>query len=282
MLFSRKMFLAPIRAASHRGHLDIVKLLMVDDSLGEVSTQYRPDWIINHFNDHTSLLDLTLGPAWAYGEGKPEDALYLRRLAMAETRNLETFKRVLEEPQVSKNEPRWVLRRTHMAATLGQADIIKYLIDEGRVEVNDDTTVDRSVFVSRRPVEFIKGYEVYNRTATLLSRAARCGHEETVKILLDARARPDHAIEFAAMCGAKALVRVLWEHDEYGNDAVQGAFVAAVDREDVAMFRLLEELGARLDDDVRVALRQRALEEGLESMVGWLDEAGCASAREVS
>jgi hypothetical protein len=276
------VFLAPIQAASHRGHLDIVKLLMVDDSMNELYTHACPVLIVNYFNDHTELLDLTLGPSWDRCEGAPEDAHYLRRLAMNETGNLETFKRVLEEPQLSRDDPWWLLRRTHIAAIQGQADIMKYLIEEGRAEVNDDKSVDRSIFVSRHPVEFLKGYELHGRTATLLSRAARCGHEKTVKILLDAGAKPDHAIEFAVMCGSKSLMRLLWQHDEYENDAVQGAFVAAVEREDIAVFNLLKELGAKLDDDVRVALRQKAQEEELESMVRLLDEDVSASAREVS
>jgi hypothetical protein len=63
---------------------------------------------------------------------------------------------------------------------------------------------------------------------------------------------------------------------------VQGAFSIAVDREDTAVFNLLEELGAKLDDDVRVAMTQKAQEEGLGSMVRLLDENARASAAGVS
>lgn len=41
------------------------------------------------------------------------------------------------------------------------------------------------------------------------------------------------------------------------DDAVQGAFAMAIDREDTAMFHLLEELGAELADDVRAAFIER-------------------------
>ncbi|KAH5338116.1 hypothetical protein HBI24_107370 [Parastagonospora nodorum] len=128
------------------------------------------------------------------------------------------------------------------------------------------------MFLSRHPVEFEKGSRLWYRDAAFLSMAARRGHSEIVKFLLDAGAYPDHAIEFAAMSGSRTIIRVLWEHNEYENDAVQGAFVLAVDREDTAVFNLLKELGAKLDDDVRVALIERAQNEGLDSMVRLLDE----------
>jgi hypothetical protein len=52
---------------------------------------------------------------------------------------------------------------------------------------------------------------------------------------------------------------------------VQAAFVLAVDRENKDMLMLLESLGARTAEDVRVAARAMAEEQGLESMVRALD-----------
>lgn len=46
----------------------------------------------------------------------------------------------------------------------------------------------------------------------------------------------------------------------------------AIEHEDTAMFHFLEDLGAHLDDDVRVALLEKAREDGLESMVTLLAE----------
>ncbi|KAH5764553.1 hypothetical protein HBI17_038840 [Parastagonospora nodorum] len=147
------------------------------------------------------------------------------------------------------------------------------MIEEEGVKVSEDELIDISIFRSRHPVEFLKGaWKLRDRAIALLSLAARYGHTDIVKFLLNAGAKPDNAIEFAAMCGSRTIMRLLWEHDEYGNDAVQGAFTVAVDREDTAVFNLLKELGAKLDDDVRVALSQKAQGEGLESMVKLLEE----------
>jgi hypothetical protein len=276
------MFLEPIRAASYRGHIDIVKLLMVDDSINDVHVFDCPTLIVNFFNDHTSLLDLTLGPSWDTCEIAPGDTNELRRIALNETRNGRTFKRLLKDAKsnMAKDDPKWFSRRTYDAATRGETDVVKYMIEEERVEVNDDRSADTSIFLSRDPVEFLKGFELRYRPATFLSVAARGGHKDTVKVLLDAGAEADHAIEFAAMCGSRTLVRLLWERS--GNDAVQGAFVMAVDREDTGMFNLLRELGAKVDDDVRVALIEKAQGEGLESMVRLLDHDAHVSAAKIS
>jgi hypothetical protein len=167
--------------------------------------------------------------------------------------------------------------RSGVAATQGQADILKYMIEEQNLDVNA-CTEDSSSFLSRCPAEFVKGWNLQNkRDHTLLSRAAKGGHVEAVKVLLDAKAKHDHAIGFAAMCGSRTIVRLLWEHGENKDDAVQGAFAMAVNREDTAMFDLLEELGAKLADDVRAAVIKKAQEEGMESMVALLNRNVTAS-----
>lgn len=274
------MFLEPIRAASYRGHINIVKLLMVDSSIDVFHVGSCPIYITNFFNDHTPLLDVVLGPSWHKCEVAPEDIDELRRLALNGTRTLETLKRLLKDakPHITDRDRYWLSRRTHGATKGGQADIVKYMIEEEGVDVNDDKSIDTSIFLSRHPVEFAKGHKLWYRDAAFLSVAARSGHGDIAKFLLDAGAYPDHAIEFAAMSGSRTIMRLLWEHNEYGNDAVQGAFVMAVDREDTAVFNLLKELGAELDEDVRVALIQRAQNEGLESMVRLLVEDARVSA----
>jgi hypothetical protein len=175
-----------------------------------------PTLIVHYFNDHTELLDLTLGPSWHRCEVDPHDTDKLRLLALNFTRNLETFKRLLGDakPYIARHDPKWLSRRNHDAATQGQADIVKYMIEEEKVDVNEENSVDTSLFLSRYPVEFLKGFMLRYRPGTLLSVAARGGHGDIVKILLDAGAKPDHAIEFAAMCGSRTLVRLLWEHGE--------------------------------------------------------------------
>jgi len=248
---------------------------MVDSSIDVFHVESCPIYITNFFNDHTPLLDLVLGPSWQKCEVAPGDIHELRRLALNKTRTLGTFKRLLKDarPDFIMNYPTWFSIRTHNAARQGETEILKYMIEEEKAEVNyDDKGYDKSMFLSRYPVECRKGYFLRERAINPLSVAARYGHGEMVKFLLAAGAYPDHAIEFTAMCGSRTIMRMLWEHDEQGNDAVQGAFVIAIDREDTAMFNLLKELGAKLDDDVREALLQRAQDEGLESMAKLLVE----------
>ncbi|KAL6711130.1 hypothetical protein ACN47E_005661 [Coniothyrium glycines] len=276
------MFTQPIRAASYRGHIDIVKLLMVDDSLHWKHELDCPTLIINYFNDHPGLLDLTLGSSWDRCEIAPRETNGLQYLALNETCNGGTFKRLLKiaKSYMVKHDPKWFSRRTYYAAMRGETDIVKYLIEEEGLEVSDHRWVDESIFLSRDPVEFLKPTRIQYRPMTYLSLAARGGYEDTVKVLLEAGAKADHEVEFAALCGSRTLVRLLWERS--GNDAVQGAFKAAIDREDTAMFNLLRELGAKVDDDVRVALIDRAQGEGLESMVRLLDHDSRVSAANVS
>ncbi|KAH4055169.1 hypothetical protein HBI56_024910 [Parastagonospora nodorum] len=269
------LFLDPIRAASYRGHVDIVKILLFDDSADATHLCTRPTLVVNFYNDHTELLNLILGPSWNKCEIEPCDTRKLLRLALNYTRTLATFKRLLKnaKPHILNNDRHWSSNRTYDAVKEGQAGIVKYMIEEEGVKVSEDELIDKSIFRSRFPVEFLKGtWTLQYRAKALLSLAARHGHADIIKFLLDAGAKPDNAIEFAAMCGSRTIIRLLWEHDEYGNNAVQAAFVVAVDREDTAVFNLLKELGAKLDDDVHVALRQKAQEEGLESMVKLLEE----------
>jgi hypothetical protein len=169
------MFLEPICAASYRGHVDIVKLIIIDDSDKAPHGLVCPTLIVNYFNDHTELLDLTLGLSWRRCEVEPHNTDKLRILAPSFTLNLETFKRLLEgaKPHIAMHDPKWLSRRTHDATTQGQADIVKYLIEEERVDVNEYHSVDTSIFLSRYSVEFLKGFMLRYRPATLLSVAAR-------------------------------------------------------------------------------------------------------------
>ncbi|KAF2873065.1 hypothetical protein BDV95DRAFT_490003 [Massariosphaeria phaeospora] len=266
------MCLAPLRAASYRGHVDIVKFLMVDDSGEAPDLRKRPNLIVTYamLNDHTELLDLAMDPSWHRGELMPEDYHDLRILALSSASNLETFIRLFEDmkPDITKYESIWL---PSGAAEQGHATILKYLIDKEGTEVNADFSNNMSLFQSRCPAKFrtnLFGITDY----TLLGRAARAGHMNVVKILLDAGAKHGHAMQFAAMSGSRTLVRLLWEHGENKDDPVQGAFATAVDRENTAMFYLLEEMGAKLEDDVRAAMIQKAQEEGLESMVRLLSK----------
>jgi hypothetical protein len=279
------MFLKPLHAAAYRGHIDIVRFLAVDDSGGAPDLRGRPNLIISFamLNDHTELLDFALDPSWHRGQLTPGDIHKLRLLGLKLTSKLGTFVRLLEDakPHIVEYKPKWLFVRSDIAATKGQADILKYLIEKEGADV-DDKHNETSLLHSRCPAEFVKGWMLQGRDHTLIGRAARAGYVDVVKVLLDAKAKHDHAIEFAVMCGSRTIVRLLWEHGENEDDAVQGAFAMAVDREDTAMYNLLEELGAKLADDVRAAVIKKAQEEGLESMVALLSGNTIASSGEAA
>lgn len=148
----------------------------------------------------------------------------------------------------------------------------EYLIVNEGADVNCNMYPDDSLFQSRYPAELGESPRGRGRTVSMLSTAVKAGHVNLAEKILDAGAKHDHAIEFAAMCGLQYLVRLLWGRGENSNDAVQGAFIRAVERENIAMFHLLEELGAKIDDDVRVLAIKAAQEEGCESMVEFLSE----------
>lgn len=281
------MFLEPIRAASYRGHDDIVRLILADDGPKILKDKLVcQTLIVNYYNDHTGILDLTLGPSWQKCEAEPENTHELQDLALRFTRSPETFKRLLEQakphirrytrdqdddPRIASKYYSWYSSRVYDAAAKGKTDLLRYLIEVEKAEkIYEEEVNDTSLFQSRHPATFVTGFKSQDRPVTILSVAARRGDAEAVKTLLNAGFKNDRAIEFAAMCGSRTIVRLLWDHGGHENEAVQGALAMAVDREDVAMFNLLVELGAKLDDDVRVAITQKAKEEGLESMMDLL------------
>jgi ankyrin repeat protein len=255
---------------------------MVDDSGEAPDISIRPILILNFasMNYHADLIEIALDPSWHKGVITSNYMQELRRLALDETCNIRVFRSLLEDYRAhgSVDITKYTQNRISWAAAGGQADIVQHLIESEGAEVNDPRCADRSFFQCRCPAEFKKGFKARDRADTQLSCAVRAGHANVAKILLDAGADHDHAIEFAAMCGSRELVKILWGRGENKNNAVQGAFAMAVDREDTAMFRLLAELGAKLDDDVRAAAIKVAQEEGRESMVALLcEEPGAAA-----
>lgn len=279
------MFLEPVRAASYRGHHDIVKLILADDTNKITKDKLTSQTlIVNFFNDHKELLDLTLGTDWHHCAAEPENTHNLQDLASKFTRNPEIFKRLLKKakPHIrrytkdqdtsfgSKNYS-WYESRVYCAAESGKTKLLKYLIEEERAEIiNEDAFDDDPLFCSRHPVEFITGYMARGRARTILSIVAKRGDADAVQFLLKAGFKNDRAIAFAAMSGSRTIARQLWENGRHQDEAVQEALAIAVDGEDTAIFNLLIELGAKLDDDVRAAITEKAQDEGLESMVGLL------------
>ncbi len=261
--------------------MDLVKILVDDESSELISLSRRPEFIVNfaRSKDNAKLLDLAfnlaLDPSWHKGFMTPYYIHKLRLIALNRTCDLGTFTQLLKDakPHITDYQKKWLRMRAFEAMEEDHTDILKYLIENEGFDVNrpkGSSEGDECLFESRWPTKLVKHSWIWSRYHRLLSQAARKGLLGTFKIILDAGAEHDHAIEFAAMCGSRTIVRLLWNHGDNKSDAVQGAFAMAVDREDTAMFHLLEELGAKLDDDVRVAVIEKAQEEGLESMVGLL------------
>ncbi|EDU48456.1 multiple ankyrin repeats single kh domain protein [Pyrenophora tritici-repentis] len=262
------MFLTPLRAASYRGHIDIVKFLMVDNSGDAPALRDRPLLIMSsaaHHN-HTELIEIALDNSWHRGEVELTCIRNAMHSALRVTSDSETFTRLLQDadPPMTQYDKSGLLLN---AAAQGKLAIVKHLIEREGIGSHG---FDASVFQRRYPAELLKSSRYPSRYWNSLTCAVRTGEVDIVKVLLDSGAQLGHAIECAAAGGSKTLVRLLWEYGESKNAAVQGAFLMAVDREDTGMFKFLGELGATLDEDVRALLIKLAHESGLESMVNLL------------
>lgn len=287
-LSTRSEFLQPARAASHRGHVEILKLILADEVLRRPYKPACPTMIVRYSNDHAEILhvamELQSKPPITYPRARED----LRNFMMGQTRSPEIFRQLLEQskphdlrrhvywtghhgtrdPYVEPRYYSWFSDRVYTAVEKGETDLLRYLLEEDKVEdIDEEHLNDLSILQSRFTVGFVTMPRSPDGAATHLSQAARRGDAEAVRILINAGMKSDHAIEYAAMCGSRTIVRALWEYGGYKEEAVQGAFAMAVDREDTAMFNLLIELGAKLDHDVGVAITQKAKEDGLESML---------------
>lgn len=275
------MLLPPLRAASYRGHTEIVKLLMSDESGDPEPLRSRPYSIINFamVNDHIELIDLALDPNFHKGELLDDEVFKLKRDVLSKTRRVDTFSKLLPElkPVIPKYETRWLPEQLANAAADGKTGIARFLLQSEHAPVNGGPRdADRSIFASFNPqqgeVELQKGYLLRDRYDRPLSRAAKTGHMETLKLLLDAGAEHDHALEAAAAGGWRHIVKLLWEKGGNADDVVQGAFVVATWREDTGMLDVLKECGATMEEAVRVKARETVEKEGLDSMARLLDE----------
>jgi hypothetical protein len=294
-LSTRSEFLQPARAASWRGHAEILKLILADDVVRRPRKPANPNLIVRYSNDHAEILDIAMElqskPPITY----PRACEDLRNYLLRQTRSPDLFRQLLEQskphdirrriywtghdgtrgPYVEPRYYSWFSDRVYTAVEKGETDLLRYLLEEDKVEgIDEEHLNDLSVLQSRFTVGFVTIPMSPAGAATHLSQAARRGDAEAVKILINARMKSDHAIEYAAMCGSRTIVRLLWNYGGYKEEAVQGAFVMAVDREDTAMFNLLVELGAKLDHDVGTVITQKAKEDGLESMLELLAASG--------
>lgn len=107
-----------------------------------------------------------------------------------------------------------------------------------------------------------------------LLAACTSGSDGAVRILLQRHAKiTGLEMEAAAKRGRIGTVRVLLEHGEDSNRGKTPPIVSAVKLEHMAMFHLLLEHGAKLDEAGRMAV-DRARKKGLDSMLVLLGQHG--------
>ncbi|KAI0584825.1 Ankyrin repeat protein [Pyrenophora tritici-repentis] len=124
------MFLTPLRAASYRGHIDIVKFLMVDNSGDAPALRDRPLLIMSsaaHHN-HTELIEIALDNSWHRGEVELTCIRNAMHSALRVTSDSETFTRLLQDadPPMTQYDKSGLLLN---AAAQGKLAIVKHLIE---------------------------------------------------------------------------------------------------------------------------------------------------------
>ncbi|KAI1847943.1 hypothetical protein JX266_006056 [Neoarthrinium moseri] len=239
--------------ATVRGSLDIIKLLLSCNSeyreTGTPLFVHQREILFSAADqDHRECLDFALGSgAFKIPEEEtqrmsrgsvvilrsalsatPWPAAYERIAAMLGPRD-EMFDPLLREPAV------WLARK----AGSGRSEMVRYFLEKGakpnHVNSHRDTTDRRSY--KYKP----------------LLTAARKGHVDIVKLLLDAGADPnwyapqDSALMGAVWHGTTAVVQLLLDHGADVNEGYPPPIVLAVFKERLDLFRLLQERGATLD-----------------------------------
>lgn len=138
--------------------------------------------------------------------------------------------------------------------------------------------------VHRRPLVYACERGYYNIIKVLLAHgadtsgaveaASQHGHLAIVQILLKHGADTTGALEKAAAGGYRDIVELLLDHGADPNDGSPNSLVYAIELEHVALFRLLMERGAIMEEETSAECVRRAKEKGYESMLELLGENG--------
>ena len=111
-------------------------------------------------------------------------------------------------------------------------------------------------------------------TSGAVEAASQHGHLAIVQILLKHGADTTGALEKAAAGGYRDIVELLLDHGADPNDGSPNSLVYAIELEHVALFRLLMERGAIMEEETSAECVRRAKEKGFESMSELLRENG--------
>lgn len=111
-------------------------------------------------------------------------------------------------------------------------------------------------------------------TSGAVEAASQHGHLAIVQILLKHGANTTGALEKAAAGGYRDIVELLLDHGADPNNGSPNSLVYAIELEHVALFRLLMERGAMMEEETRAECVRRAKEKGFESMSELLRENG--------
>lgn len=113
-------------------------------------------------------------------------------------------------------------------------------------------------------------------TSGAIEAASQHGHLAIVQILLKHGADTTGALEKAAAGGYRDIVKLLLDHGADPNNGSPNSLVYAIELEHVALFQLLMERGAIMEEETSAECVRRAKEKGYESMLELLRDNGVA------
>ncbi|KAH7355562.1 hypothetical protein BKA66DRAFT_597793, partial [Pyrenochaeta sp. MPI-SDFR-AT-0127] len=160
---------SPLRATSHRDHIEIVKFFIFDNSSEAPHICIRPALIIGFamINDHTELIDLALDPSWHRGLIAPGYIPGQRLAALDKTCSLGIFIRLLEDakPHIAEYESNTCANRRCSNTGSSRYREVFFCFEKEGANIHADD--DALLFQSRCPAE------LFQRDYNLLSHASR-------------------------------------------------------------------------------------------------------------
>ncbi|KAI0856278.1 ankyrin [Xylaria cubensis] len=252
-----------LHAAAMQGNLDMIELLL------SCNSEYPQTGVLSFSEQWGILWD-----ASRYGHEAAFDFALDKRTIIYSDNSMETdilmLKDIIRDIPIPKNFERaariigpfdgsWLTSWLQRSARRGHVQMVRYFLDKG-VKPNHITGGSKN---------------------NPLVSAIRAGNETIVRMLLDAGADPNlpgpkyTALGNAVRKGSVSIVKLLLSHSVDINEGSLPPIAIAVLRENMEMFRLLRDNGARLDTpETGRNLLKSVKEKGLSSMVDVLVSEG--------